>query len=347
MIWNRRISVAICLLLCAALVLTSCGKQDTVDETDGPIMDVSENNDSSGMDSADSDSKMIIYEYPTGPVPALKEFLEKDIAERGLPLEVGEIAQVTRDDDYERKEFMIRFTNDSENVCVVSFTTSIIQGFYYLYENSLNGEYNPSFTIAFKDPDRPRDMVAILTSVFLYLNPDLGVEEAERLAIKQDDTISVNGYSIPQDMGGYQVQTHYTNPHVYFKTEEFDSSLCVTVTALKQIWGFDLDYSSSKRLSTGEDFKILTEAHNSWDKDNGNQSVYADFIITDWWQYQEPLHYEIFTWVAVESPDGHQYQFRMDTMKTPYEFGVGQKYTLFIYRNSYGPVITYAIQLAD
>ena len=57
---------------------------------------------------------------------------------------------------------------------------------------------------------RKEDMIMILTSVIIYLAPDMGLPEAERPASWQDGIISIDGYSIPQDIGGYQVQSHYT-----------------------------------------------------------------------------------------------------------------------------------------
>lgn len=344
MIRNHRIFIMLCLLLGAVLVLVSCSNPNTDSTSNSESLnaEVPENGAGSNLEIPDDSNLRIVYQYTDQPVTDLKSFLKNDIKNRSLPMEIGDVVERS---EQEHKEFGIQFTN--ENAGVVSFSTGTAFSMYY-HDSSLDGEKNPSFTIAFKDPNKPQDMVAVMTSVILYLSPDLRVEEAERLAKKLDDTISIDGYSIPQDIGGYQIQSHYTNPHVYFTTEDFESSLCVTVTALKQIWSADLDAGQCRKLTTAADFKEFIEPHNSWEKEeDANTSVYADIIVKDWWQYQEAIHYEITTWVDVVSPTGDLYQFRLDTMRTPYEFGIGEKYTLFIARNSYGPFIFHAVQLTD
>lgn len=329
----RKKRIVITIVIAFALVLVSCSNQD-MDSTDyGSIPNI---------DSIDGSSIQVTYKYPQNPVTELKCFLENDIIERGLPLELGDIEQVEWD-RHERMEFTIHFKNDSENACVVSFIT---KSNYSFYDYALDGDENPSFTIAFKDPDKSQDMIIVLTSVILYLSPDIGLKEAERLAVKQDGTISIDGYSIPQDIGSYQVQSHYTNPHVYFTTKDFTAKLGVTITALKKIWGGEINTKKCQKLSSSEEFLILNKQRSLFDDTNyTSKTVYADFIVKDWWQHEDYLHGDIETWVMVESPYGKEYLLRLDPMRTPYEFGIGEKYSLFITYHIRGISIFYAIQL--
>ncbi len=278
------------------------------------------------------------FRYPTKPVTELKNFLESDIKKRGLPLTVSDIESV-KWDETERLEFFIRHLDNSENACVVSFTISSPN-----YDCSLDGNDNPSFTIAFKDPEKSQDMVTVLISVIRYLSPDMDLEEAKRLVIKQDDTISIDGYSTPQELGGYQIQAHYTNPHIYFTTKDFEAKLGVTVTALKQIWGNEIDFSLCQKLSDSNEFSVLS--HNATlEDDYSDKAVYADFIVKDWWVHEDYLHGDIETRVTVEAMNGETYSLRLNYLRTPYELGIGEKYTLYISPNPYGAIIFYAKQL--
>lgn len=328
------------LIIAFALVSTSCGslKRESV-------IDSTNNNGGSDTDSTENNELYGIYTYPENPVAELKSFLENDIIERELPLELGDIEEVEWNTQ-ERMEFLIYFKNDPDNLCLVSFNIT-----YYEYGGyPLSGTGNPSFTLAFKDPDKPQDMVTVLTSVILYISPELGLKEAERLAHRQDDTISIDGYSMPQDIGGYQVQAHYTNPHTYFTTKDFTASLGVTVKALQQIWRKEsaLDVMQCRELSSTADFRVLDDPYSLYDRENNtSETVYADFTVKDWWEYQEPIHGDWTTYITVESPYGTEHLLCIDPWQTPYAFGIGEKYTMFIYYYYGGARISHAIQLTE
>ena len=326
----------IALALTLALVLTSykSGEPDSenyIDTLPFPM-----------VDSIDAVERYGLFAYPDNPMEALRAYLAKDITERGLPLEIGGIEQ-HKFYAQERLEFPIHFANDSNNLCLVSFHITD-----YEYGAPLSGTGNPSFTLAFKDPYNAEDMVTVLTSVITYLAPDLGLQEAERLARRQDATLSIDGFSIPQDIGGYQVQAHYTNPHVYFTTKGFSSTLAISITALKQIWRNEdaIDTGQCRKMVSAADFEVLADPYSLYDFENStSEIVYAEFVVNDWWEYQEPLHGEYWTYILIESPLGAEYEVFLHSMRTPYEVGIGERYILFFrYYQGFAEVF-HAVQL--
>jgi len=195
----------------------------------------------------------------------------------------------------------------------------------------LDGHDNPSFTIAFKDHDNSQDMVVLLTSVIRYLSPDLSIEEAERLAVMQDRTISTDGFSMPLDISGYQIQSRYTNPHVFLHTPYFDAKLGVTVRAISQLWQSPVDISNFRPITGPNDYYLLNLR--SWDASRYPEGVYVDFIVKNTWQHITWQHGRTSVTVDVESMSGRQFSFGIETwtrFPDPYEFGVGQRYTFFI-----------------
>jgi hypothetical protein len=274
------------------------------------------------------------YTYPDDPAENLRDYLQKDSKARGLRLEISDITKT--EGTYEsHTEFRVNFNCSSGNVCVISFATSD----YYM----LDGKSNPSFTIAFKYPDNWDDMITVLTSVVKYLSPALSFEEATELAVNQDKTISTDGYSMPQDIGGYQVVTRYTNPHI---SQAFDAKLSVTVTALKQIWG-GVDVPSGKELISRQDYHVITPEYMPWKDNYQTGIVFADFIIKNVWDCEDWVHGDYWAEIDVESMDGDQFTLRLETVRMPiqYEFGVGQQYTLYIETGlAHGATIVCAIQ---
>ena len=189
-------------------------------------------------------------------------------------------------------------------------------------------------------------MITILTSIIRYISPDLNVDEAKELAVNQDETISIDGYSMPQDIGGYQIQARYTNPHVFVSTQEFDAKLGVRINALKQIWGA-FDGSACQELISRQDYHVLTSDYSPWEDDYERKVVYADFVVKNVWRHIEWVHGDVWETVDVESMTGEQYTVRLETMRMRmgYEFGVGQRYTLYISVGSaYGAEIICAVQ---
>ncbi len=152
---------------------------DYIDDNSNSNVVSTDNSTNSNVDFPDNISNQYVYKYPDNPVTELRDFFENDIIERGLPLKIGNVERVDWNGQ-ERMEFMLNFTNDSENACVISFALKSSD-----YDYSLNGRDNPSFTIAFKDPYKSHDMTMVLTSVLLYLSPDLDVKEAEQLAVSK------------------------------------------------------------------------------------------------------------------------------------------------------------------
>lgn len=266
----------------------------------------------------DDGSIQVNYDYPDNPALELRGFLEKNIIKHDLPLTLSDIEEVKVDGE-ERRQFVIYFTYGKDNACTISFIT---KESYYSYEQY--EQNNPSFTLAFKEPDNQHDMGVVLTSIILYLAPDLSWQEAESLA--------VDGCSSPLDIGGYQVQAHYANK--------------VSVTALKQIWGGELNLSEYRKLTAPEEFWVLDD-YESWRVVvDESTAVYADFAVKDWWQYEDSLHGNIVTMLTVESVHGTEYTLSLDTMRAPYEFAIGKKYTLYIMHSPFGGQIVYAAQLS-
>ncbi|GHV41848.1 hypothetical protein FACS189490_09560 [Clostridia bacterium] len=286
--------------------------------------------------------------YPENPPEQLRDALLKDVRERSLPLTIGEVEQI----EFERKEcaqITIGFGSGSENLCVISFTVKHLDDGY---DESLSGYENVAFTLAFKDSDNAQDMVTVLTSVIKYLSPDLSLEEAERLANNQDRTLGTDGWSQPADIGGYQVQARYTNPLIFVNTPDFEAKLGVSVRAIAQLWGPALATLRSHEL-TEADVDLLTTDYPPWEEDSDEPLiVYADFYVRGVSEHESYLHGESWWVVDIESMDGQKYSISLDTWAFPntYEFGIGQRYTLFINRKYISGVsggITYAIQRSE
>lgn len=330
---GRRKLAAIAMLLVLAIGFVSCGKG--ADPADDSSRVGSQSEPTSVADSGGpSDS------YPANPVRALREALENDREKRGLALSVGSIEPLHENGE-ERKEFMLRFTDGSDNACVISFIT---QSPYYDF--SLEGHENPSFLMAFKDADRPQDIRTVLTSVIGYLAPELDARGAEQLAAAQIPLAEAEGF-MPQDIGGYQVQAHRVEANTYFTQTDFTAKLEITVTALQQIWGRKIDKSTCEKLSAEAAFRVLDTPHQLWDAaTNKSRIVYADFMIRDLQKNEEPIHGDTETRVTAESPYGVAYALKLDTMKTPYEFAIGEKYTLFMAYHYGELTIVNAVQLA-
>jgi len=123
----------------------------------------------------------------------------------------------------------------------------------------------------------------LLTSVIRYLSPDLSLQEAKRLAIMQDRTISIDGFSMPQDIGGYQVQARYSNPFVHFQTPYFDAKLSIRVRAIRQLWHGALDISNFHPITGPNDYYLFNLS--VWDELRHPIGVYADFIVKDTWHH--------------------------------------------------------------
>jgi len=266
------------------------------------------------------------FQYPMNPPEQLRIALANDANERGLPMVIGNIESIVFN-NRAYTQIKVNFS-ESGNIGVISFLNRHLD---VDLEVLLDGRENPSFTIAFKDHDNYQDMIMILTSVFMYLSPEIGLEEARRLAILQDRTISTDGYSMPVDIGGYQIQTRYTNPHVLIHTPSFDAKLGVRVRAIKQLWQGALDTRHFHHLIDPQDYHLLNLSF--WDASRHPEGVYADFIVKNTWQYQCWRHGRTFTVVDVESMSGRPFSLGLDTwvnFHDPYEFGVGQKYTIFI-----------------
>ena len=352
---SKRIYVIICIGIIAAIGIgvqilggktsTAEIKQSKADYTDDGVANINfSNNSGSDTELAEPSSLLGDYVYPDNPAEALRSYLVIDAGERALPMEINDVQTI----EFEGKEcsqFGITFTDGSENMCVITFTDKyLISG----RENSLDGRSNPSFTIAFKDPDNSQDMIIVLSSVIRYLSPDLSIEEAERLAKAQDDAISTDGYAMPQDIGAYQVQARYTNPHTFVRTPDFNAMYGVKVTALKQMWRGALDTRYFHELKTNEDYNLITEVYPYWEETKEPECIYADFIVKNVWQRQSHLHGE--TWVIVDlvSMTGLQFSLSLDTWEYPdtYEFGVGKQYTIYIQRYPRSGIV-YAVQKSE
>lgn len=340
---RKNITVLV-MIITFALVLTSCKNKKTDYVDDGTANIDFTNSSGSDADQAEHSGLLGDYTYPEHPAEELRNYLVSDAEKRGLPMEINDVETIELNGK-EYSQFRITFTDSNENMCVFSFINKYLNSGF---ENSLDGRDNPSFTMAFKDPGNSQDMVVVLTSVIKYLSPDLSFEEAERLAKNQETTISTDGYSMPQDIGAYQVQARYTNPYVFVSTPDFDSMFGVKVTTLKQIWIGTCDSQDFQELKTDEDYNLLTKEHPYWEETEDPEFVYADFIVKNVWQCQSYLHGETWVVVDLESMTGQQYSLILDTWEYPtaYEFGVGQQYTVYIRRYPRRGII-YAVQQSE
>jgi hypothetical protein len=350
-IGNLKRTTAVVMAFILTMLLTSCGNSDKKKEGGEPSTPDTTNSGTTAPTATSTEKIGIIigdYKYPENPSEALREALVSDANERGLPIKIGGIETI---EFKSREYFQIRidFTDGNENVCIISFFNKHLE---YGYDESLDGHDNPSFTMAFKDPDNIRDMEIVLTAVIKYLSPDLSLEEAEHLANNQDRTLGTDGWSQPADIGGYQVQARYTNPLVFANTPDFEAKLGVNVRAIAQLWGPALATLSSHE-PTAADFDLLTTDYPSWAEGSDEPLiVYADFYVRDISEHQSYIHGETWRRVDVEAMDGQTYSIYLDIWAFPdtYEFGIGQRYTLFINRKYISGVsggITYAIQRSE
>ncbi len=341
-------AIALVLVIAISLSLVSCENQEKV--KDDKNFTVIEENSVDSVEEEKSYVPQIIgdYKYPEKPADELRKALLNDVARRGLPMKIGNVEKV----EFDEKEctlIKIDLPDSKDNMCIITFINKYLN---YSYSDSLDENDNPSFTMAFKDPDNSQDMVMVLTSVILCLSPELSAEEAQRLAERQDTTISTDGYSQPSDIGGYQVQAQYTNPHVFAQTPDFDAKLGVKVRALKQIWRRAIDVGKCVKMETPADYDYLTAQYYSWDEGKYPEMVYADFIVKNTWRDQSYIHGETWVVVEVESMTGEKFSISLDTWAFPntYEFGVGQQYTLFIglkYTSGVSGGIMYAVQKSE
>ena len=282
------------------------------------------------------------FQYPQNPAQELRNALYNDVNVRGIPMVISEVESITFG-NMEHSQITINFT-DSDNICVVLFANrNVMRDFEIL----LNDQPSPSFTMAFKDHDRPQDMIMVLTSIIKYLSPDLSLEEAERLATMQDRTISTDGFSQPLDIGGYQVQSRYTNPFVFLQTPNFDAKLGVTVRAIRQLWLGAIDTASAHLIASPYDYNLLGLSF--WDEERHPEVIYGDFIVKNTTQNLCWRHGCTSVTVEVESISGRRFLLSLDTwarFHDPYEFGIGQQHTLFLdLQHSQG--IIYAVQLTE
>jgi uncharacterized repeat protein (TIGR02543 family) len=340
-------ATAIIIAIAFMLALVSCDKSEAEKERDNSFTP-----DAGIIINSDAGTKqgeiIGVYQYPENPAEQLRTALDSDVNSRGLSMKIGGVETI----EFESREYSqirVDFSDGSENVCLISFFNKHLE---YDWDESLDGRDNPSFTMAFKDHGNSRDMITLLTSVIKYLAPDLSIEEAERLAARQDATISTDGYAQPSDIGGYQVQAQYTNPLVFAATPEFEAKLGVRIRALKQIWRGAIDTRNCQEMITAQDYELLSTNFYFGDEGNHPDIVYADFIVKNTWRDQSYIHGETWVVVDIESMTGQQYSTTLDTWAFPdaYEFGVGQRYTLFIglnYSRGIRGGIRYAVERSE
>ncbi|MCL2854446.1 MAG: hypothetical protein FWE21_02380 [Defluviitaleaceae bacterium] len=282
------------------------------------------------------------FQYPENPAEELRDALNTDVNKRRLPMTISEVESITLD-NIKYSQITINF-NYSNNVGIILFSNGDMR---HNYATMLNGRPNPLFTMAFKDHNRPQDMVMVLTSVINRLSPDLSLEEAERLATIQDITISTDGFSQPLDIVGYQVQARYTNPFAFLQTPNFDAKLGVTVRAIQQLWNGAIDIGNAHLTTGSRDYHLLNLPF--WDEEIHPEIVHGDFVVTNTWQYLCWRHGCTHVTVEVESISGAQFSLHLDTwqrFRNPYEFGVGQWYTIFL-GLQFDRGIIYAVQRSE
>ena len=341
--------VTFMVILILMLMLASCGNSESTDEEGDEGESISDTTENSHNDMADnssgSGSGSVIgnFQYPENLAEELRNALNADANERRLPMIISEVEDITFN-NIEYSQIKINFT-DSDNIGIILFANRNVM---HDFEILLDDSPSPSFTMAFKGHDRPQDMIMVLTSVLKYLSPDLSLEEAERLATMQDITISTDGFSQPQDIGGYQVQARYTNPLVFLHTPYFDAKLGVDVRAIRQLWGGAFYKSNFQPITGPNDYYLLNLS--SWDEQRHPMGVYADFIVKDTWHHITWQHGRTSVEIVLESMSGRLFTFAIDTwirFHDAYEFGVGQKYTMFIQLAYLNKEIVYAVQRTE
>jgi len=281
------------------------------------------------------------YLYPENPAEELRAALADDFNNRGLPMTISEVEDVAFG-GIEYSQITINFT-ESGNVGLILFSN---RNTWHDFDFMFDEKPNPSFNIALRDHENTQDKILLLTSVFLYLSPGISLTEAERTAVNQDRTISTDGFSQPLDIGGYQVQSRYTNPFAFIETPEFVARLGVSVRAIGQLWNGAFNTEDAWQL-TREDYHLLNLSF--WDENSHPAVVYGDFIVIDASRYITWQHGATYVALEVESMSGARFMLRLDTWTSftnPYEFGVGQTYTIF-YRINQRPGIVYAVQRSE
>ncbi|MCL2361961.1 MAG: hypothetical protein FWC73_09135 [Defluviitaleaceae bacterium] len=338
-------------LLTVMLALVSCSK-DSVSSYDNHREGRAQDVGSAFIPPSEDRSDIIIsaatnyvigdFQYPENPAKQLRTAIENNVKEYELPMAISDIERIEFN-NREYTQIKVDFT-DSGNIGVILFLNRYL-GFDV--DVLLDERENPSFAIAFKNHDNYQDMIMLLTSIIMYLSPELCFEEATRLATLQDRTISIDGYSMPVDINGYQIQARYTNPHVFLHTPYFDAMLGIRVRAIKQLWQGVLYTDNFQHLTGPHDYHMLNISF--WDESRHPEGVYADFIVKNTWQYKCWRHGRTLTIVDVESMSGRQLSLGLDSWERfhdPYEFGVGQKYTIFI-ELRFNQGIVYAIQRSE
>ena len=325
------LSIAIC------LVFTSCYRA-LPERPNDSIATEGTNSDETAQED-DGNIATEAWSYPDDPTSELKTFLRNDLSDRELPFEVSDVQTISRSGN-EYKEFMIYSKDAHKSFCAVSFT---VKSLYF--DDSFDGHDNPSFVLAFKDPSKLQDTVSILTSVLVYLLPGSDMEEIGQLANGLMRIEAIGGCSAPLDAWGYQIQTHYKSGETYFAAGDFVAEFVITVTALEQIWDGAVNEAVCDELSDENMFQILNKPEMLWDNEsNSSKTMYADFIVKDLLIHQEEIHGDITTFVTVESARGDAYTLRLDSVQTPYVFGIGGKYTIFVSYFNRSAMIVYAIQ---
>ncbi|MCL2356898.1 MAG: hypothetical protein FWC70_07055 [Defluviitaleaceae bacterium] len=327
-----------------AILLTACG--NTASEQDYyRNIPFGETFQSDSADTPENDyvptNAMIIgdYCYPENPAEELRAALADDFNYRNLPMTISEVENVEFGNTT-YSQITINFT-DSENIGLVFFRNTMHDFDFYFDDRP-----NPSFNIAFKNHENTHDKIMLLTSVFLYLSPDISPAEAERMAINQDRTISTDGFSQPLDIGGYQVQSRYTNPFAFIETPEFTAKSGISVRAIGQLWNGAFYVGNARQLNR-ENYHLLNSSF--WVDDGHPAVVYGDFIVLDTSRHITWQHGSTSVTLEAESMSGERFTFSLNTtrwFRNPYEFGVGQRYTIF-FGLEFRQGIVYAIQRSE
>ena len=342
---RSKITIAVAMML----LLTACGNTASerdyyYDDGNASFDGTFQNNSTYTPEYSNVPTSVTIigdYRYPENPAEELRSALANCINLRGLPMTISEVKSVEFG-DVEYSQITINFT-DSNNVGLVLFSKRNTR---YDLNFIFNEKPNPSFNIAFQDHENTHDKIMLLTSVFLYLSPGISLTEAERMAINQDRTISTDGFSQPLDIGGYQVQSRYTNPFAFIETPEFVAKLGINVRAIGQLWNGAFYVENAQQLNR-DNYYLLSVSF--WEEDRHPSIVYGDFIVIDTSRYITWQHGNTSVTLEVESMSGARFLLRLDTWTSftnPYEFGVGQIYTIF-YKINFRPGIVYAIQRTE
>lgn len=317
------------LLACLLLLCTGCFDSDLDDYEDiyyipDSSLVVDENPPLPG--------EVIAYKYPADQAQALRDALHKMAEAWELEFTVGEVS-IWSDNDGERREIPIYWRGEQAHSTLISFYTP---GPGVISASTHTGRHDVSFNIAFQDPEAMEDMITLAIPVLMYVNPDLNWDTALAVAQNLLDTLTVDGYSDPMDIGGYQFQLHYRNPYIYFRSGDFIANMGLSADALDSIWG-DFD-------TTG--YPDMTPAlYSAAGRDGSPANVRVTGTITEWYKkldyYGTPE-----TFVTVSYGGGDTCLLRMNYPTRPYEFALGGRYEFFVMLNHpRGPALIYAIQL--